>query len=93
MQLPDPKVRLAHYSAAHAIAHAATYLLKIHHELRKLAPNIYHPTTPRALQDYLALRTQGRQAEWGRQEGNEGKPTVDLALEYYVGKVNEHKFG
>jgi hypothetical protein len=68
-------------------------LLKIHHELRKLAPNIYHPTTPRALQDYLALRTQGRQAEWGRQEGNEGKPTVDLALEYYVGKVNEHKFG
>lgn len=32
MQLPDPKVRLAHYSAAHAIAHAATYLLKIHHE-------------------------------------------------------------
>lgn len=68
-------------------------LLKIHHELRKPTPNIYHPTSARALQDYLALRAQGRQAEWGRQEGGEGRPAVELALEYYLGKVNEHKFG
>ena len=70
-------------------------LLKIHRELRKATPNIAHTTSPKTLSSYLKLKAEGRQHEWTSDEAAEGRrpPSIELVMEYYLGKFNEHKHG
>jgi hypothetical protein len=41
------------------------------------------------------MRDEGRQQEWTNSEGQESRkqPAIELIMEYYLGKFNEHRFG